>query len=47
MALTAFEIAYARLDPGLVITGGLGAFQLTFAVVASYFLGLGLDEGPR
>jgi hypothetical protein len=43
--LTAFELAYARLDPGLVVTGGLAVFQLLFAIVASYFVGGG-DAQP-
>jgi len=45
MALTGFQIAYARLDPGLLVTAGLAVFQLLFAVVASYYVGTP-DEDP-
>jgi hypothetical protein len=38
-ALAGFELIYARIDPGLLITGGLAVFQMTFALVASLFLG--------
>jgi hypothetical protein len=40
LALVGFEMAYARLDPGLLIAAGLAMFELLLAVVASYFLGL-------
>lgn len=39
LALMGFELVYSRLDPGLLITGGLASFQLLFAVVASHFVG--------
>jgi hypothetical protein len=39
MALVGFEMVYARLDPGLLVTGGLAAVQLMFAIVASHFVG--------
>ena len=32
---------YSYLDPGLLVTGGLAAFQLLFAVVGSHYVGLG------
>lgn len=44
MTTTAFSLAYARLDPGLIVTGALAAFQLLFALVASYFVG---DSAPE
>jgi hypothetical protein len=40
LVLIGFELAYTRLDPGLLITGGLASFQLLLAIVASHFLGL-------
>jgi hypothetical protein len=40
LALVGFELIYARLDPGLVVTGGLAVFQLLFAIVASHFVDL-------
>lgn len=45
LALVGFELIYARLDAGLVVTGGLAAFQLLFAIVASSFVGLGAEAG--
>ena len=39
MALAGFELIYARLDPGLVITAGLALFQLLLAILASSFVG--------
>jgi hypothetical protein len=39
LAVIGFELVYARLDPGLVVTGALAGFQLLFALVASYFVG--------
>lgn len=44
VALVGFELAYAWLDPGLVVTGALAAFQLLFAVVASYYVGMSLES---
>jgi|GEM_PF-2398758 hypothetical protein len=38
-ALAGAELLYASLDPGLMITGGLAAFQLLVAVVSSFFIG--------
>jgi hypothetical protein len=46
-ALAAADLVYARIDPGLLITGGLAAFQLLLATVASYFVGMGLGRTPR
>lgn len=40
LALAGFELVYARLDPGLLVTGSLAAFQLLFALVASHFVGV-------
>jgi hypothetical protein len=44
VAMTAFSLAYARLDPGLWVTGALAGFQLLFALVASYFVGESAEE---
>jgi hypothetical protein len=44
VAMTAFCLAYARLDPGLWVTGALAGFQLLFALVASYFVGESAEE---
>jgi hypothetical protein len=45
LALIGFEVIYARLDDGLMVTGGLAAFQLLFAIVASLFVGRGESNG--
>jgi hypothetical protein len=37
-AIAGAEVIYSRLDPGLVITGGLATFHLLVAVVSSYFI---------
>lgn len=39
LALTGFELVYAQVEPGLLITGGLAVFQLAFAIVAAAFVG--------
>lgn len=46
-SLAGFELAYARLDPGLVVTGALAGFQLLFALLASYFVALAPPQGPE
>jgi hypothetical protein len=38
-ALAGAEVISTSLDPGLIITGGLAAFQLLVAVVAAYYIG--------
>ncbi len=40
LALAAFQLAYAQLDPGVTMAAGLTVFQLLFAVIISYFVGL-------
>jgi hypothetical protein len=40
LALVGFQLAYAHLDPGVLIAAGLAVFQLLFTVVAGYFVGL-------
>ena len=40
LALAGFDLIYARLEGGLLITGGLAVFQLAFAIVAGAFIGL-------
>jgi hypothetical protein len=47
LGVIAFELVYARLDPGLVVTGALAGFQLLFALVASYFVGERLGSGQE
>jgi hypothetical protein len=49
LALAGFQLAYSFLDPGMLIAAGLAVFQLLFAVLVSYYLGLSVDgEGaPR
>ncbi len=48
MAMIGFEMVYARLDPGLLVTGGLATLQLMLALVASYFVGAaGADAGEQ
>lgn len=39
LAMCGFELIYAFLEPGLVITAGLAVFQIVFAIVASAFVG--------
>jgi hypothetical protein len=48
LALTGFEMAYAHVDPGVLITAGLATFQLLLAVVAAYVVGLAVQarEAP-
>ncbi|MCB0215057.1 MAG: hypothetical protein H6648_02095 [Caldilineae bacterium] len=43
VALCGFELIYARLDPGLFMTGSLAAFHILFAILASLYVGLALD----
>lgn len=40
LTLVAFQLAYAQLDPGVTIAAGLAVFQLLFAVILSYYIGL-------
>lgn len=37
---TGFQLGYAYLDPGLLITFSLSSFQLLFALVAAYYLAI-------
>ena len=46
IALCGFELIYARLDPGLFMTGSLAAFHILFAILASLYVGLALDPEP-
>jgi hypothetical protein len=47
LAIAGFQLAYARLDPGVLVAAGLAMFQLVFAVVAAYYVGLAARaEGP-
>lgn len=41
LVLIGAEVVYANYDAGLVVSGALAVFQMLFALVASYFLGLG------
>lgn len=43
LALAGFQLAYSYLDPGMLIAAGLAVFQLLFAVLVSYYLGLPVD----
>ncbi len=43
VALCGFEMIYARLDPGLIMTGGLAVFHILFAILASLSVGQPLD----
>jgi hypothetical protein len=47
LALAGFEIAYAQLDPGLLVSGSLAAFQLLFAVIASYYVAMPARESTE
>jgi len=38
------ELVYARLDPGLLITGGLAVFQILFALMIAGFFGIDLGQ---
>lgn len=40
LSLLGAEVAYALVDPGLVVTGGLAVFDMLFAILASFFVGL-------
>jgi len=44
LALIGFELIYSRLDPGLLVTGGLAAFQILFALLLSAFFGIDLGD---
>jgi hypothetical protein len=44
LALVGFDLAYTPIDPGLLIAGALAAFQLLFAVVASFHVGLAATD---
>lgn len=44
LAFIGLELIYARLDPGLLITGGLAVFQILFALLIAGYIGL--DLGP-
>ncbi len=47
LSLIGFELVYTRLDPGLLITGALAAFQLLFALVAAHFVGQATPTEPQ
>lgn len=47
VALIGFEMIYARIDPGLVVTGGLAAFQILLAILASLFVSPDAVHGPE
>lgn len=44
MAFIGFELIYGRLDPGLLVTGGLAAFQILFALLLSAYFGIDLGD---
>jgi hypothetical protein len=44
VALVGFELIYSRLDPGLLVTGGLAAFQIMLALLVSAFFGIEFGE---
>lgn len=44
VALVGFELIYSRLDPGLLVTGGLAAFQIMLALLVSAFFGIDFGE---
>jgi len=46
LALIGCEMAYANYDAGLVVSGALAVFQMLFAIIASYFLGLAATGPP-
>jgi hypothetical protein len=49
LTLTGFGLGYSHLDPGMLIAAGLALFELLFALLASYYLGLGPspESGPQ
>ncbi len=47
LAFIGLELVYARLDPGLLVTGGLAVFQILFALLVSGFIGIDLGKADR
>lgn len=47
LALTGFELVYAQIEPGLLISGGLAVFQLAFAIVAAAYVGVESPVGGQ
>lgn len=44
LALCGFDLIYAHIEPGLLITGGLAVFHIAYTMVATAFLG---DDSVR
>ena len=44
VAFIGFELIYTQIDPGLLVTGGLAAFQILYALLVTPFFGIDLGE---